>query len=128
MKKTIAVVDDDEIYRIIVRKMISISGLFEADHLFNDPQIALDSFRQKGINPDIILLDVNMPSLDGWEFLDNLKMNCPNVYHGCDIYIVTSSIYSKDQEKARSYKEVKGFISKPITQDILTKIASTAAL
>ncbi|WP_324719597.1 response regulator [Salinimicrobium sp. HB62] len=127
MKKTIAVVDDDDIYRIIVRKMISISGLFETDHLFNDPQMALKSFKEEGVKPDVILLDVNMPSLDGWEFLDNLKSCCPDVYHSCDIYIVTSSIYSKDQERAKSYKEVKGFISKPINQDILKKVASTTA-
>ena len=124
MKKIIAVVDDDEIYRIIIKKMISISGLFEADHVFNDPQKALLSFKEEGIKPDVILLDVNMPTIDGWEFLDDLKANCPEVYNNCDIYIVTSSIYSKDQEKALSYKEVRGFISKPMSQEILKKVAS----
>jgi two-component system, chemotaxis family, chemotaxis protein CheY len=89
--------------------------------------VALKSFKEEGINPDIILLDVNMPSLDGWEFLDDLKAGCPNVYHSCDIYVVTSSIYSKDQERAKSYEEVRGFISKPITQDILQKVASSEA-
>ena len=61
----------------------------------------------------IIFLDINMPQMNGWQFLDQiatLKMNPA-------VYILTSSIDSNDIEKARTYKNIKAFLTKPLTQD-----------
>lgn len=124
MKKSIVVIDDDEIYRIIIGKMISNSGLFEKEFLFTDSREALDFCLSEEVVPNVILLDLNMPHIDGWEFLDHLKKRDCKMCTLSDIYIVTSSIFAKDQERAKNYEEVKGFISKPITKEILKKIAS----
>ncbi len=124
MRKSIVVVDDDEIYKIIIGKMIKNNALFEKDYLFTDPREALEFCLKKELIPDVILLDLNMPHIDGWEFLDNLKSKCHEMCTHSDIYIVTSSIFTNDRERAENYKEVKGFISKPITKEILDKIAS----
>jgi CheY-like chemotaxis protein len=124
MKKSIVVVDDDEIYKIIIGKMISNSGLFGKEYLFTDSREALEFCLNEEVKPDIILLDLNMPHLDGWEFLDQIKDSCPHTYHQTEIYIVTSSIFAKDQERAKTYQGVKGFISKPVTREILQQIAS----
>ena len=123
MRKSIVVVDDDEIYQIIIGKMISNSGLFEKKYLFSDSREALEFLFTEDVKPDIILLDLNMPHIDGWEFLDRLSRR-HEMYNEADIYIVTSSIFTKDQERAKTYHEVKGFISKPVTREILKKIAS----
>ena len=124
MRKSIAVVDDDEIYKIIIGKMISNSGLFDKVYLFEDSRNALKVLSNGDISsPEIILLDLNMPHLDGWEFLDHLKEHNPEVYFEAEIYIVTSSISQNDQAQASSYKEIKGFISKPVTTKFLQEIA-----
>ena len=123
MRRSIVVIDDDEIYKIIIGKMISKSGLFDREYLFTDSREALEFCLDEAVKPDVILLDLNMPHLDGWEFLDNIKDSCPHTYLQTDIYIVTSSIFAKDKERAKTYKGVKGFISKPITKEILEKIA-----
>lgn len=125
MRKSIAVVDDDAIYKIIIEKMISSSGLFDKVYLFEDSRNALEVLSNGDISsPEIILLDLNMPHLDGWEFLDHLKEKKPEVYSESEIYIVTSSISQSDQARASSYEEIKGFISKPITTKFLKEIAS----
>ena len=124
MRRSIAVVDDDEIYKIIIEKMISSSGLFDKVYLFDDSRNALEVLSNGEIPaPEIILLDLNMPHLDGWEFLDHLKEQQPELYSESEIYIVTSSISQSDQDRARSYEELKGFISKPITSKFLKEIA-----
>lgn len=78
--------------------------------LFNDSEEA----------PDLVLLDLNMPIMDGWQFLDEVvKINPPNEIN---IFIVSSSIDPADHEKAMSYDVVNGFIVKPITVKDLNKI------
>ncbi|GAB2775077.1 response regulator [Salinimicrobium soli] len=123
MRRSIVVIDDDEIYKIIIGKMISNSGLFDREYLFTDSREALEFCLNEAVKPDVILLDLNMPHLDGWEFLDKIKDSCPHTYCQTEIYIVTSSIFAKDQERAKTYEGVKGFISKPITKELLEKIA-----
>lgn len=126
MKKSIAIIDDDEIYKIIIGKMIHNSGLFDRVYLFDDSREALEVIDNKKFSiPEIILLDLNMPHLDGWEFLDHLKKQQPGVYFKTEIYIVTSSISENDKDRAARYEGVQEFISKPITQEVLKKIASS---
>ncbi len=70
--------------------------------------------------PDVILLDINMPILDGWQFLDGIITI--KVIKKITIFIVTSSIDPRDKEKAKSYSNVKNFVVKPITQDKLNDL------
>lgn len=125
MRKSIAVVDDDGIYKIIIGKMIRNSGLFDKIYLFEDPREALKVLFDGDISPpEIILLDLNMPHLDGWEFLEYLKANQPKAYRDVEIYIVTSSISNSDKERAKSYEGVQGFISKPISLEFLRELGA----
>lgn len=126
MRKTIAVVDDDPIYKIIIEKIIIRLNLFENVLQFSDPRTALEELSIAGPTcPDIILLDINMPHIDGWEFLDLLKVKNPKLYAFSEIYMVTSSIADSDKQKATEYEIIKGFVSKPVTIDFLKKIASS---
>ena len=70
--------------------------------------------------PDIILLDLNMPVMDGWQFLDEFK----HIDFGkkITVYIVSSSIDPLDHEKARQYGEVSSFLVKPITRNELEHV------
>lgn len=68
--------------------------------------------------PDAIFLDINMPVMNGWDFLDNMLNKNLNL----KVYMLTSSIDPKDQEKAMAYSAVKDFISKPLKEERLRKI------
>ena len=65
--------------------------------------------------PDYILLDINMPIMNGWEFLDEYKRLNIDPLGKSKIYIISSSVFSNDINKARSYPLVKNFISKPLS-------------
>ena len=128
-KKTIWVIDDDPIYQIIINKTIQRFGLFSAISTFKNGKIALDALLQLLDNdtalPDIILLDINMPVMDGWEFMEELGLIKPKFMKQIVVYIVSSSIAVEDKNKSMSYGNILGYLSKPITVDDLILIAST---
>jgi CheY-like chemotaxis protein len=88
---------------------------------FYDGEEALSYFREKQATtemlPGLILLDINMPYMDGWQFLDEfIKIPFKGDYRRT-IFIVTSSSTSEDLTKASQYSEVSGYHVKPITKD-----------
>ena len=75
------------------------------------------------IYPDILLLDLEMPEMDGWEFLDEFCKLKKKINKESTIYIASSSIAYEDKLKAQKYECVRDFLSKPINMDKLRKIA-----
>jgi CheY-like chemotaxis protein len=73
-------------------------------------------------NPTILFLDIIMPTLNGWDFLDEFKNFSDSIQHQITIFIVSSSVRKQDKEKVAKYKFVSGFISKPITKDNLKQL------
>ena len=123
MMKNICVIDDDQIYQIIIKKIISKAGNFEKVHCYENGYTALNAFKDPAVPlPHLILLDINMPGMDGWEFLDNLKVYRPRLVSETTIYMVTSSIAFSDRDKALALPEVSGFISKPLSVEKLREI------
>ena len=123
MSRSICIIDDDQIYQIIVKKIILKAGIFETVHCYENGYKALEEFKDPEIPlPHLILLDINMPGMDGWEFLSRLKDHRPHLHLETSIYIVTSSIAFSDRDKAIALPEVSGFISKPLTVGKLMEI------
>ena len=118
------VVEDDpitsSITQLIVKKKLHVAQV--QPHA--NGQRALDSLqaalRDEAAIPDLILLDLNMPLMDGWEFLDAFG-RLPLAPQVC-VFILTSSINPEDIEKARHYKEVRGYFSKPLDQVNLARM------
>ncbi len=122
--KNVAIIDDDPIFVMIAKRIFEVNQLCDEFHLFKNGQLALDFILEK-VNqqqtlPELFLLDINMPVMDGWEFLDALEQieNLPPI----KLFMVTSSIDPKDQERARQYKLVKDFVVKPITLEAIQKL------
>ncbi|WP_031526582.1 response regulator [Dyadobacter crusticola] len=120
------VVDDDEIYRFAIKIIINRAGIAEETSYFNNGQAAIDAFVENlgdpGQLPDLILLDLNMPVLDGWQFLDAVSKLLPSLPKKVNIFLVSSSNDEEDFEKARSLREVQDLIVKPLTIKSLQEI------
>jgi len=123
MRKSICVIDDDMIYQMIVKKIIERTEEFDTIKFYDDGVYALADFKDPEVMlPEMILLDINMPQMDGWQFLEGLLAFRPNFKNETIIYIVTSSIAHSDREKANSIEEVSGFLSKPLSVEHLKKL------
>ena len=125
-KKIIWVVDDDAIYQIIVNKIIQRSEMFSAISSFKNGKDAIDTLQNSLENiellPDIILLDINMPIMDGWEFMEEMGLLKSQINKQINIYIVSSSIAVEDKNKSKTYPDILGYLSKPITTENLKMI------
>lgn len=71
--------------------------------------------------PDILLLDLVMPGMDGWEFLDRIK-HMTDKLSKVNIYILSAFANSKDRERAKHHPMIKGYFNKPLTKSILEKV------
>lgn len=123
MTRSICIIDDDQIYQIIVRKIVAKAEIFNKVACYENSNEALTDLRSSETSlPNLILLDINMPGMDGWEFLTALQHHRPNLHNETSIYIVTSSISECDRQKALSLPIVSGFISKPLSVAKLKEI------
>nr|WP_315191552.1 response regulator [uncultured Flavobacterium sp.] len=125
-KKKIWIVDDDAIYQIIIDKLIKKSEMFSDKASFKNGQEAITALHNllnnEELLPDIILLDVNMPVMDGWEFMEEMKAVNSKINKKIAIYIVSSSIAPEDKTKSKTF-EIFDYISKPISVEDIKSIA-----
>ncbi|MCZ8332091.1 MAG: response regulator [Flavobacterium sp.] len=123
------VVDDDKIFHFIIKKLLVYNNINVTPKFFENGLQAIEGIKtklNKGENPpDLILLDINMPILDGWQFLEEFKAIKDKLSKEIIIYIVSSSDDSTDKNKAKNYQsEVKNYYLKPMTADDLKEIFS----
>lgn len=122
------IIDDDKIYVNLVRKIIEIKHLSENLLIFKNGKEALDYFKLIMENmtedklPDIIFLDLNMPVMDGWEFLAEFVKIKNNFEKKITLYVVSSSIDPRDLERAKSFNLVTDYLIKPIELKKFEKI------
>jgi len=123
MNKEICVIDDDHIYQLIIEKIIRRAAIFVKSSAYRNAGHAFQQFKDPEFPlPHLILLDINMPQMDGWEFITQLSSCRPNLKNETKIYIVTSSIATADKLKAASFEEISGFLSKPVSVQKLKEI------
>lgn len=124
-KKIACVIDDDEIFKFLYKRATASIDLIEKTLFFENGLLAIDFFRQnadKSENlPDLVLLDLNMPIFDGWQFMDEFVKLGP-LNKKVTLYIVSSSVDANDLKKALMYNEVSDFIVKPVSQEVIRKL------
>lgn len=116
----VLMIDDNELDLLISRKLISKQDSSLKFTEYNSAATALNFLKnQESIDFDIILLDLNMPEMNGWEFLDEYQnLNASNA----DVYILTSSLDTRDKYKSKEYEVVKGYFDKPLKYNYITEI------
>jgi CheY-like chemotaxis protein len=127
-KNNVFLIDDDETVNFINTKIMEKADFAQEIKTFQSGLSALAQLRQlRATNPekfpDMIFLDLSMPGMNGWEFLDNIVDSSDSLLKDCKLFILTSSIDEHDIERAKKYKMVSDFISKPLTPERFESIS-----
>ena len=118
--KLSCIIDDDNVYINLVKKVIDIKKLSDNLLIFKNGKEAIDYFAAiiENLNeeafPEIILLDLNMPVMDGWNFLKEFTALKPPKSLSTTLYIVSSSIDAYEIERAKSFELVTDYLIKPL--------------
>ncbi|MFN3942345.1 MAG: response regulator [Flavobacterium sp.] len=121
---TIYIVDNDPIYQLVIKKLLQ--KMLPSTNLFSfmdgsEAWEKLCNLTNEKV-PCIILLDLDMPLMDGWEFMEMFDLWKHPEKNNIQIYIVSSSIAKEDIEKSNTYSSIVDYITKPISLASLEKI------
>lgn len=122
----ICIIDDDEIYTFLLKKTLVKFNFCSNIKSFENGLVGFEGIKSmienKELLPDLILLDINMPLYDGWEFLEEFKKLKHLIIKPISIYVVSSSISQADINKAKFHEEVIDFLTKPIESSKIKSI------
>jgi CheY-like chemotaxis protein len=124
--KKVLLVDDDSGTNFLHNIVLRDCECVEQVNTCTNGKKALDYLLECGEKhepvPEIIFLDINMPVMDGWEFLDEFERLPAAVKGSCIIIMLTTSINPDDEQKALAHKSVAGFRHKPLTRQMLEEL------
>lgn len=123
----IYIVDNDPIYQLVIGKLLRNLDHEAKIYDFLDGSNAFEFLTSLNNNvfPNIILLDLDMPMMDGWEFMEAFENWKHPSKNAITIYIVSSSLNSEDINKAKKYPAIKEYITKPISKTKIESILNT---
>lgn len=126
--RNIIIVEDDPISRLLIKSLVNKNYEVDQSDTFLNGLEALNYIKENIESnqnlPDLILLDINMPVMDGWEFLEEISQI--EKVRNIPVVMLTSSIDSEDEAKSKTFKNVIGYYYKPLNKDNLNKIMTTA--
>jgi CheY-like chemotaxis protein len=119
--KNIILVDDDEIMVYLTKRLVDKTDLAELSQVFGNGKELIDFLKQNHNKPDLlpeaIFLDLFMPVMNGWEFLEEYDKIKPTLAKEITIYIITSSVSPADFNKAKNNKYVSDYVVKPMNKE-----------
>lgn len=125
-QKRICIIDDDKILIFLTKKLINAQDSSIEISEYGDGHEALEFFKanmQKDSDfPDVIFLDISMPVMDGWEFLDEYSKIDMEIRKNIQLYMFSSSISAHDMERATANPNVNDYLTKPLTKEKLIEI------
>ena len=123
----IMLVDDEDDYHLITRLMLKKAGFEGQLSAFLDPRDAMEHLRMTNEKPDLLLVDINMPSTDGFEFLKTCEQNTLIECGTTTVVMCSSSNRPVDMEMANNFHCVREYIEKPLTPEQFNRIANEHA-
>ncbi len=125
--QSIMIIDDEPVNNFICRRTIEHFDPSIEVIEFEKAKDALSYFENQSKTkeqklPDIVFLDLNMPLMDGWQFLEQYKNLMPYFNNDIDLFLLTSSSFEGDLKRARSFPVISYYITKPLTIGVLEKI------
>ncbi len=122
----IVLIDDDESTNFLHERLIIRKACTQDIAIFQSAEKALDYLHVKqpveADSPVLIFLDINMPRMDGWDFLERYRSSKDIARPNHVVIMLTTSLNPDDRTRAGTYKEVAGFYSKPLTPEILDEV------
>lgn len=128
--KKFYLIDDDSIFVFLTKKTLQVANLSTDMTIFDDGNKAFSylstNANQPELLPDVIFLDLNMPVLDGWGFLEQYQLLKPQISKDISIYIVSSSISPSELERSQTIPVVTDFLTKPLSRAKFVEIFGEA--
>ncbi len=125
-KPLIAIVDDDKIFHMMAVRLMQLTNVSDRFLTFINGREAIE-YLQENKNfeakiPDILFLDINMPIVDGWAFLEKYNHLHQELSKKVKIHMVSSSIDPRDTDRAKENAHILSYISKPVSKEHLVEI------
>ena len=129
MHSNVLLIDDGVIDNYIFETLLKRTGKEIRTTVCANGKIAIDKLEKikkddKAVLPEYIIVDITMPTMDGWEFLNEYQRLNVDADQNSKVYIITSSIFLADYNKSLGYPFVNGFIVKPINTKTMNTILS----
>ena len=127
--RTVMLIDDNEIDNLINQKMIEASAITENIYTHTGAKSAIEFLKNMekldmadDVLPDVIFLDIDMPLMDGFQFLDEFEKLTSVAKKKCKIVMLTSSINPQDFNRSKKYENVRLYLNKPLSHDSILKL------
>ncbi|HEU4718164.1 MAG TPA: response regulator [Bacteroidia bacterium] len=126
----VMLIDDNDIDNFINERMIRGCNFAETCYVNTSTMSAIEFLKNLSVKkdldanylPSVIFLDINMPMLDGFQFIEEFEKLDKKITEPVSIVMLTSSINPADMERSKKYPSVKGFFHKPLTEEQLSSI------
>ena len=122
---TLVLIDDNEVDQLIYRRIARRSGIVGEILSFVYAEDALDYLAKPGRAPvDAILLDVNMPRMSGFEFLEAATERFGEGFARIVVVMLTTSLDPRDMDRAKGFEIVRDYLTKPLDEQDLRRLAA----
>ncbi|MDQ3394110.1 MAG: response regulator [Bacteroidota bacterium] len=130
MPEKVLLVDDDEITHIIGKRVFKVTSFANEILTLTNGKEAIDYFDflvngnkdKKESAPDVVFLDINMPLMSGWDFLEDFTKLYYSHFPSINIFMLSSSVDPEDIERSKNYSSVKDYIVKPLTKETIEHV------
>ncbi|MBL7857809.1 MAG: response regulator [Cyclobacteriaceae bacterium] len=127
--RTVMLIDDNEIDNLINQKMIEAASIADNIYTHTGAKSAIEFLKNmekldvaEKVLPDVIFLDIDMPLMDGFQFLDEFEKLSNSAKKKCKIVMLTSSINPQDFNRSKKYENVKLYLNKPLSHESIVKL------